>query len=264
MIEYKDVGVTRMVSLLLCMLSTCRKAFLCSSFSYVHRAIFCGFVFGLVSACTERPSSESTARMLMMGDSMLAWNGLSGQSVSHYLEDALGVSVIDRSVTASRMHYILPISGGQGMRIPSQYVPGKWDWVIMNGGGNDLIFGCGCGPCEGTLNRLIAQDGRSGTIPEMVAKARFDGARVIFLGYMRTPGKDSIIDGCRLIGNKFENRLQAMAELDDGVYFLSLKALVPEGVLSFHAVDRVHPSPRGSQAIAGKIAALIRENSEDF
>jgi hypothetical protein len=217
-------------------------------------------LLGLLAACTEMPSSTPQARILTMGDSMLAWNSLSGQSVSHYLEQILDEPVVDRSVTGARAHYILPVSGSMGMKIASQYVPGRWDWVVMNGGGNDLLFGCGCGLCDDTLDRLISPDGRSGTIPQTVAKARSNGAQVVYLGYMRTPGRGSIIDGCRAIGDRFEGRLAQMAARDKGVHFVSLKGMIPNGDLSFHAGDRVHPSPKGSQAIAARVAAIIRAN----
>ena len=223
----------------------------------------CVVLLGLLAACTEMPSATSQSRILTMGDSMLAWNSLSGQSVSQNLEKQLNEPIIDRSVTAARMHYILPVSGSLGMRIPSQYVPGRWDWVVMNGGGNDLLFGCGCGLCEGTLNRLISADGASGTIPETVAKARANGAQVIYLGYMRSPGRGSIIDGCREVGDDFENRLAKMAARDKGTHFVSLKKMIPNGDLSYHAGDRVHPSPKGSQAIAAQVAAIIRAHSKE-
>lgn len=218
----------------------------------------CALLMGLLSACTEMPQSHPEARILGMGDSMMAWNSGSGQSVAHQLERLLGEPVVDRSVTAARMHYILPVSGSLGMKIPSQYAAGDWDWVVMNGGGNDLLFGCGCGACDGTLDKLIAKDGRSGTIPATVAKARANGAQVAYVGYMRTPGRGSIIDGCRAAGDELESRLAKMAALDKGTHFVSLKGMVPSGDLSFHAADRVHPSPKGSQAIAARIASVIQ------
>jgi acyl-CoA thioesterase I len=220
----------------------------------------CAMLLAWLSACTELPSSTPQARILTMGDSMMAWNSASGQSVSHQLERLLNEPVVDRSVTAARVHYILPISGGLGMKIASQYTPGRWDWVVMNGGGNDLLFGCGCGLCEGTLDRLISKDGRSGTIPQTVAKARSNGAQVIYVGYMRTPGRGSVIDGCRAAGDDLEDRLAQMASLDKGTHFVGLKTMIPSGDLTFHAADRVHPSPKGSQAIAARIAAIIRTN----
>lgn len=50
--------------------------------------------------------------------------------------------------------YILPFSFSFRMQVPIQYTKGDWDWFVMSGGGNILLFGCGFGKCDGTLDRL--------------------------------------------------------------------------------------------------------------
>ncbi|MEM8655161.1 MAG: SGNH/GDSL hydrolase family protein [Pseudomonadota bacterium] len=213
--------------------------------------------------CTERVPASGEARIIATGDSLLAWNGGSNRSVVAALETEVDAEVVDRSVAGARYHYALPISGRLGVRIGAQYVPGPWDWVVMNGGGNDLWLGCGCRKCDAQLDRLIADDGADGTVVDTVARARADGARVIYVGYLRTPGQPSIIDHCRTWGDAFETRLARMAAQDDGVTFLSIADLVPHGDLSFHDVDRIHPSPKGSAAIAARIAAVMRARAPD-
>ncbi len=196
--------------------------------------------------------------MLVMGDSLLAWNSAGGRSVADALEDRLGAPVTDRSVPGARVLYALPISGALGMEIAQQYVAGNWDWVVLTGGGNDLWLGCGCSGCERRMARMISEDGGAGVIPALVAKLRESGARVLYLGYLRTPGRDSPIDHCAADGDALEARLARMAARDDGVAFLSLRDLVPRGDLSFHAPDRIHPSPKGSAAIAARVAEVIK------
>ena len=208
--------------------------------------------------CTEPVPSSGNARIIATGDSMLAWNAGSGRSVVDALEQQLGARVVDRSVIGARYHYVLPISGSLGVRIGAQYVSGPWDWAVMNGGGNDLWLGCGCGKCDAQLDRLISPDGTSGTVVDMVTRARADGAQVVYVGYLRTPGKPSLIDHCRTWGQKYEARLARMAARDAGVTFVSVADVVPDGDLSFHDVDRIHPSPKGSAAIAARIAAVIK------
>ncbi|WP_147110187.1 SGNH/GDSL hydrolase family protein [Tateyamaria sp. syn59] len=212
----------------------------------------------MLLACGEPVPSSGAARIIATGDSMLAWNAASKKSVASELERRLGTQVIDRSVVGARYHYVLPVSGSLGLRIGSQYRSGPWDWVVMNGGGNDLWLGCGCSKCEAQLNRLIAEDGSSGTVVTAVKRARADGARVAYVGYLRTPGRGSIIDHCRTWGDRFETRLARMAARDAGVTFVSVADLVPHGDLSFHDIDRIHPSAKGSAAIAARIAAIIR------
>ncbi|MEF3047885.1 SGNH/GDSL hydrolase family protein [Pseudotabrizicola sp. L79] len=214
--------------------------------------------FLLLIGCGEAMGDGSQARIFIMGDSMLASNRGGNQAVGNVLETELGQEVIDRSVSAARYFYFLPISGAAGLSIPAQYRAGNWDWVVMNGGGNDLLFGCGCGLCQGTLDRLVSADGRSGAIPQQVAAIRQSGARVIYLGYLRNPGTFTPIKGCRAAGDELDRRIATMSTFDAGVTFVSLADLVPHGDWSYHQLDRIHPSVKGSAAIAKRVAAVIR------
>ncbi|OIQ28687.1 MAG: GDSL family lipase [Alphaproteobacteria bacterium MedPE-SWcel] len=213
----------------------------------------------LLSACGDAvPPASERARILAMGDSLLAWNGLSGQSIPDVVERSLKEPVVDRSVIGARMIYRLPISGAAGLSIPKQYRPGPWDWVILNGGGNDLWFGCGCGMCAQKLDKLLREDGRGGAIAEVVQRIRRGGARVVYVGYLRSPGRSSPIEACKDEGDALDARVALLAERDEGVYFLSLADLVPHRDLSFHAADRVHPSLKAGRVIGQRIAAIIR------
>jgi len=211
----------------------------------------------MLLGCGEQVTSNTKSRILLLGDSMMAANQIAGHSVANEIEAELKEDVIDRSVYAARYFYILPISGAAGLRLDAQYVPGKWDWVVLNGGGNDLLFGCGCVLCKGTMTRLISPDGRSGTIPAFVAKIRKSGARVLYVGYLRNPGTATIIKGCGPAGNELDLRLAAMARQNDGVEFMPMSDLVPNGDTSYHQFDRIHPSAKGSRAIAHRIAQRI-------
>lgn len=212
----------------------------------------------MMAACVEGVRGNGPSRFLVMGDSMMAIHSASRRSVAHVLEERLNTNVIDRSVPGAQYLYALPISGSLGMRIERQYVPGKWDWLIINGGGNDLWLACGCRRCETRMDRLVSEDGTRGEIPKVVARARAAGTRVLYVGYLRTPGVTSLIEHCKDEGEALEARLQRMAARDDGVTFLSVANLVPDGDRSFHAPDLIHPSRKGSAAIAARIAAVIR------
>ena len=213
---------------------------------------------GVLGGCTESVPRDQSARILAMGDSMLAWHGGRRAAVSDNMEAILGEPVIDRSVIGARIFYHLPVSGALGMNISQQYRPGAWEWVVMNGGGNDLWFGCGCSRCDRKMTRMITADGQGGSVPELVRNIRKSGARVIYLGYLRSPGVGSMIDHCRDVGREFEHRLNQMAASDPGIYFLSLADLVPHGDRSYHAFDMIHPSPKATRKIAQRVAAFIR------
>ncbi len=211
----------------------------------------------LLSACGENVSRNAPSRILVVGDSMLASHKISDRAVSHSMERRLGEPVVDRSVLGARFLYSLPISGAAGLNIRKQYLPGRWDWVIVNGGGNDLWMGCGCFVCDGKMDKLISEDGKFGKIPGFLSDIRQSGAKVIFVGYLRSPGAGSPIEHCKDEGDELESRVSKLAALDSGVHFLSLKDLVPYGDTSYHAIDMIHPSVKASNAIGEMVAEII-------
>ena len=198
-------------------------------------------------------STNRSARILLLGDSMMAVNRLGGASVADVIEDELGQEVIDRSIIGARYFFGIPLTG--------QYKAGNWDWVVLNGGGNDLLFGCGCRRCDGTLDRLVSADGRKGAIPSFVAKIRKSGAKVAYVGYLRNPGVQTPIKSCGPAGNELDRRLTLMSRFDAGVTFLPMSDLVPFGDRSYHGLDLIHPSVKGSRGIGQRIAALIGKST---
>ncbi|MEL7091498.1 MAG: SGNH/GDSL hydrolase family protein [Pseudomonadota bacterium] len=211
----------------------------------------------MLVACVEGVPKGGKARVLAMGDSLMAWNSGRGQSVAHALEARLAAPVVDRSVPGASFLYGLPITGSLGLRIERQFVEGDWDWVVLNGGGNDFLLRCNCSRCDRVLDRLISADGTQGEVPALVTRVRATGAQVAYLGYLRTPGVTSSIERCGAIGDRFEARLARMAARDAGVVFVSNAGLVPDGDRSFHAQDLIHPSAKGSAAIAARVAQVI-------
>jgi len=198
------------------------------------------------------------ARILAMGDSMMAWHSTSQRSIPDAVERELRVPVESRAISGAHIIYGLPVTGAMGMRIANQYVPGDWDWIVVNGGGNDLWLGCGCSRCEKRMNKMISKDGHRGEIPRLVSTLRDTGAQVVYLGYLRSPGAWSIIEHCKDEGQELEKRIGRLAELIDGVHFLSIADLVPRGDRSYHAADMIHPSMKASAEIGHLVAELIQ------
>jgi lysophospholipase L1-like esterase len=217
--------------------------------------VFLSFVLVLQA---QQPSAAEPIKVLVMGDSFMTSNGSARKSFPHVLAALLKTRVKSKATTGARYLYALPISGALGLNIAKQYRVGNWDYVVMNGGGNDLWLGCGCGKCDRQMERMISANGRTGLIPTTVARAREGGAKVIYLGYLRSPGRGSPIEGCRSLGDRLEARIAKMAGRDRGVTFVSLADMVPHGDSSFHAADMIHPSPKGSAAAAKRVAALIQ------
>lgn len=241
-------------------------AFVCvfcsRGFALPFRFFKLGVLGFFLLACSEPAVTRGPgSRILAMGDSLLAANSLTGRSVSHSIESMLGEQVVDRSIPGASILYGLPITGGMGLNIGKQFSPGNWDWIVLNGGGNDLMFGCGCRRCDGRIEWMISGDGRIGEVPDLVARLRQTGAQIIYVGYLRSPGVGSPIESCRDEGDKFEARIDRMANATDGVYFLSLADLVPFGDRSFHGIDMIHPSAKASREIGRMVAGIIATNS---
>lgn len=220
--------------------------------------VFFGFLcFFSLFGCGEQVSSNDGARILLLGDSMFASNAATDEGVADVIEATLGQEVVDRSVPGARYFYILPISGAAGLNLPAQFRPADWDVIVVNGGGNDLLFGCGCGQCDGVLDRLISSDGKQGAIPAFVAKLRATGAQVVYAGYLRNPGTSTVIKACGPAGNELDRRLAELDKILPGMVFVPMSDVVPYGDLTYHQIDRIHPSRKGSREIALKIARLI-------
>lgn len=223
----------------------------------ILQALKVALIFLVLVSCGEPVSTAKDARILILGDSMIASNRSTGQSVAGMLEATLGEDILDKSVAGARYFYALPISGSAGIRLTAQYRDGPWDWVVLNGGGNDLLFGCGCGKCRAIIDRLVSEDGRKGAIPAFVTMIRGTGAKVIYAGYLRNPGVQTPIKACGPAGNELDRRLTRMAQHDSGVTFLPMSDLVPYGDRSYHQFDLIHPSVKGSRAIAARIAKAM-------
>lgn len=220
-----------------------------------------GLALALAAFSTTSGHTKEPMRILVLGDSFMTSHATSSQAVPDQLKKRLGAEVKSRAFTGARFRYNLPLTGALGMNISKQYREGPWDWVVINGGGNDLWLGCGCMRCKQRMNKLISPDGTRGEIPELVAKARRSGARVAYVGYLRSPGMWSPIEHCKAEGDALEARVSVMAQKDGGVTFISLQDLVPSGDRSFHAADMIHPSIKGSKAAAERIAKVLAASS---
>lgn len=210
-----------------------------------------------IASCSERVPEGNSVRILAIGDSFMAWQSGEGEAIPDYLERELGEEVINRSITGSYMTRTLPVGAKLGLVIPHQYRTSGWEWVILSGGGNDLRFGCGCRRCEKKLDTLISTDGTAAAIPDLVQQIRADGAQVIYVGYLPSPGVISPVDVCENEAAEVEKRLTRMAAADPGVYFLSNANLVPYGDRSFHADDMIHPSEKARMNITSRLASII-------
>ncbi|MCJ8139244.1 SGNH/GDSL hydrolase family protein [Falsirhodobacter halotolerans] len=194
-------------------------------------------------------SRNASGDILVMGDSVLAWNnGAVGKTIGADLDRP----VITRARAGARM---MPGAAAAlvGLSIPNQLPDGRWNWIVMNGGANDLVGTCGCGPCEAEIDALMSPDATAGAIPDLIARARRTGASVMWMGYYQAPQSASFA-GCSAALGKLETRIATYARAHDGVYFVDSEAVMPPSDPGLLGPDRTHPSARGS-AILGTFLA---------
>ena len=208
-------------------------------------------LFSILFAC--QPQAENG--VLGIGDSMLAWNRESGESIPEVVATELGFDVLNASVSGSQL-----TDGGDGgdEAIPNQYVEGDWDWVVLNGGGNDLNEQCGCGECDVVLDTIASVDGQSGVLPELVDEISSNGHSVVIVGYFQIPEDQPDFGNCGDTLVELNARQQQVAAERDGVWFISSGDVVSPADMSHYDDDSLHPSIEGSTVIGQNIANTIQ------
>ena len=209
----------------------------------------------LGAACTPRPASEP-GRILLLGDSVMAWNG--AQSVGPALESALGRPVDSRARSGARFAAESGLARATGFDIRAQYVPGAWDWVVLNGGANDLRARCGCAACDRELDALISPDGSTGAWPAFLARLRGEGRRVMVMGYYGPSGRGGGFDICSDELTELDRRLSALAARSSGLFFTDGGDVMGRSTPGLYDTDNVHPTPQGSAVLAAHLARAIR------
>lgn len=204
----------------------------------------------LLAACAALPErGERDARIIAMGDSVMAWNRDTGSSIADVIERRLGVPVLDASVSGARMR-LGGIGGAVGFSIPGQYRDGDWDAVVLNGGANDLFVECRCARCETVLDRLVTQD-----YPALLN--RLGDTPVYIVGYYGPAGdRRGNYDVCNDELQVLERRLTRLAATRPNVHVVRVRDAIT-GNPSLYDTDRMHPSPAGSQRIGTLVARVL-------
>lgn len=212
----------------------------------------------LLSSCTDI-APRGGGDILVIGDSVLAWNRSSGRSIGDVIEARLMRDVTSKAVPGAKFDNSSAVASAVGLDIQAQYPGGRWNWVVLNGGANDMGFSdCGCGDCSAVVAQLISPDGRSGTIPAFLGKLRADGAQVLWMGYYNSPGTS--FAGCTDDLAALEVRIKRNLAREGG-FFLEGEDFVIKRDPSHFAGDDTHPSPKGSAILGTALADIIARAS---
>ena len=198
---------------------------------------------------------EELEGILGLGDSIMAWNLEEGASIPEVAGDELGVNVVNRAISGSYW------TTDEGDAIPDQYVAGDWEWVIVDGGGNDMNDECLCGDCEANMTELISEDGTEGDAVDFIEQVLDDGVKVALMSYYPMP--EDAQGGFALCNEEVEmlrDRYLALAERHDQLLIVDAALVVtPESTPEAYDEDRVHPSQEGSRIVGTYFAEQMLE-----
>lgn len=211
-----------------------------------------------VSACVG--GAPRSGDILVLGDSVMAWNGSRNSDIGSIIGDRLDRNVSVRAVPGAKFTNDSSLASAVGFDIQAQYPGGAWNWVVLNGGANDLAFGdCGCGTCDVEVDALIGPNVSQGEIPSFVNGLRAMGARVLWMGYYTSLGNS--FSGCTDDFMALDSRIKRFADAQPGVYFFDGDEVIDRDNPAHFASDDTHPSRWGS-ALLGTALADVIANAE--
>jgi len=211
----------------------------------------------LLAACgTSAPPDRGA--VLAIGDSILAWNGRDG--IPEVAAAGLGRPVVDASVPGARLLQDRPVLAALGLDIRRQWAAnrGRWAWVILDGGGNDLRGVCRTPGEAAALDALIAPD-LTGTIPTLIADIRATGSPVAFVGYYDGAAAEPTgFTPCQSAFDAINVRMVRLASGDAGLVFVDAGDVIDPARRELYARDLIHPAPEASRLIGEALAAAMR------
>lgn len=226
-------------------------------------------VVSLAAGCTTaaEPVTSSAgltdSKILAIGDSIFEFNSIQGGSIPDVIGEVLGTAVSNAAQAGAHFSNSDSGASAKGLDIRDQYVAGNWDWVILDGGGNDYLDDCGCGDCEPYIDDLVASDGLTGEMVDFITGLVSGDTQVMIMGYYDVPSDAQFgFDQCGDEAKEHNRRLALLAAATESVWFISAGDVVSVDDRAAYAQDRVHPSLIGSKAIGEYLAAGIA-NIED-
>ncbi|MDA8747355.1 SGNH/GDSL hydrolase family protein [Litoreibacter sp.] len=200
---------------------------------------------------------DESRQVLVVGDSLLDWHRIKGNAIPQVLARQTGWTVRSRAASGAKM-YLTGAEDNPRSVVPAQYEAGPWDWVVINGGANDLLTKCGCSRCEKVISGILSKDGKSGIMADLVKRARADGAGVVMIGYIGNP-RLNLFSGCRNEVLELVRRQKILAARDKGVSYFSTRAVVEIKKRSSFAFDGIHPSQKSTKRIGAHLAQTMKQ-----
>lgn len=212
-----------------------------------------------VAASAFSPNmAQAKEDILVIGDSFLEWQSIKRASIPHVVAKELKRDVENRAASGAKM-YLSGAEGNPRSVIPSQYTKGDWNWVVINGGANDLFVKCGCNRCNKVLDRIITKDGKQGVLADLVTRIRKDGPQVAILSYYQGNQNPNLFSKCERVVKELTNRQRTLAARLRGVDLVRSKPAIDPTNRSHFALDGVHLSRKGSRRVGILLARTLEQ-----
>ena len=200
----------------------------------------------LLTACTEsKRGSLEDGRILGIGDSIFEWNTGDG-SVIEVIGEVLEQPAYNNAISGSM------ISTDDEWSIPNQWIEGDWDWVVLDGGANDLNEHCQCGECASVHDEIET------AYVNLISTLRTQNVNVVIWGYYVFPEESEEFGICNDNVNVLSEMQQTLAATDTGVLWVDGREQINGEDLSYFDDDLIHPSVSGSKLIGEQIARAIQ------
>lgn len=201
--------------------------------------------------------SSAQERVLALGDSILWWNQLNGNSIPQLLGTLPRYEVTNRASPGAAFSHSGNLRSMLQREIRQQLPRGQWDVILVNGGANDLARECGCRRCDQTLSRMVSADGRQGEVPAFLDVLRGRATRVVWMDYYPGSVRGGPFAGCTDELALYQARMKRAADLRPWVRFVDAGDVYDPRDLSLYSRDLVHPTPKGGARVATLLARAL-------
>ena len=222
----------------------------------MHIRLFVSFAL-VFTGCTD------AIPILALGDSVMTWNEEEGASIPDVVSQELELDVQNNAVAGA---YLTAEDNGffgfLGSDIRSQYVGGEWEWIILNGGANDLNDECQCQDCSENLNSMIDEEGETGDLVHFIEQMISADHRVAPMNYYNV-SQDAEYGFANCIDEiaSLSERTRLFADrVDELILIEASEVMSPEITPDAYDEDNAHPSMEGSRLIGSLFAEKISDN----
>ena len=193
------------------------------------------------------------AKILAIGDSIFEWHIWNQHSVPEQLGRELGISVYNNAISGSLITEETPTG------IRNQYIEGDWEWVVMDGGGNDLNILCQCDKCSETQDKVEAV--YKEFLQQLLER---ENLKIIIWGYYGLPEKAKYgFDECQDDFEELRRRQKKISDTNERIFFVDGSKEITGDDKSYFYIDKIHPSRKGTEVIGRQLSEVISNQTSN-